>query len=140
MNSSVCIEQRGTVEEVTKNRIRIRIQPQSACGNCTVKGICNMSDSSERIIEAIANENMFRPGDSVMISMSGNMGYKALLAGYILPFVLVIGILVVTSILHLAEWLSGITALASLTLYYLVLRLFRNHFYKTFNFSVKKTD
>ena len=52
MEASVCIEQKGIVEEITDHRIRVRIHRESACGHCSAQGMCNLADISERIIEA----------------------------------------------------------------------------------------
>ena len=38
MESSVCIEQKGTVEEISGQHIRVKIHRNSSCGHCNATG------------------------------------------------------------------------------------------------------
>ena len=55
MDTNNCIEQNGIIEEITDNRIRVRIKSFSACENCQTRSICNLIDSQDNSIEVIGN-------------------------------------------------------------------------------------
>jgi len=140
MDASVCIEQKGTVEEIIDHRIRVRIHRDSACGHCNVKGICNLSDVSERIIETNDRSLNLKIGDIVGITITRNMGNKAVLLGYLLPFLLLITVLITLNALGFHEWLSGLISLATLVPYYMFLHLFRDRLRKSFTLTVRKKE
>ena len=53
MNPNECIEQKGIVEDIKANRIRIRFQPLSVCDNCQTKSICNLKGNQGNSVEII---------------------------------------------------------------------------------------
>jgi positive regulator of sigma E activity len=140
METSVCIEQKGTVEEIVNHRIRVRIHRDSACGHCHASGICNLSNNTERIFETGDNTRNLKPGDQVDISITRSMGNKAVILGYLLPFVLLITTLITFNALGYKEWLSGLVSMASLFPYYLLLYLFRNQLRKSFTFTIRTKE
>jgi len=140
MEASVCIEQEGTVEEISDHRIRVRIHRDSACGQCHVNGICNLSDISERIIETGDNRVDLKVGDIVGVTITRSMGNKAILFGYFLPFLLLITALIILDASGTKEWLSGLISLAALAPYYITLYLFRNRLRRSIAFSVRKNE
>jgi sigma-E factor negative regulatory protein RseC len=140
MEASVCIAQKGTVEEIVNHTIRVRIQRESACGHCNARSMCNLSDISERIIEAYDNGLDLKIGDFVEITITRSMGHKAVLLGYLLPFLLVITILILLNALKLQEWLSGLISLGMLIPYYMFLYLLRDRLKKSFTFTLSKKE
>jgi sigma-E factor negative regulatory protein RseC len=139
MNSSVCFEQRGIIESVHKNRITVRIDRASACGSCSAKGMCNLAESAESLIEIDDSTQLFSVGEWVRVSMSRSMGNKAILFGYFIPFVLLISTLLIVSACGLPEWIAGLLSLLILVPWYIVLYIFRERLRKTFTFSIHKT-
>jgi len=140
METSVCVEQKGTVEEILNHRIRVRIHRDSACGHCHASGMCNLSDNAERILETGDNTLNLSPGDQVGISITRSMGNKAVILGYLLPFMLLITTLITLNALGFKEWLSGLLSMASLVPYYLLLYLFRNRLRKSFTFTIRTKE
>jgi sigma-E factor negative regulatory protein RseC len=140
MDASVCIKQKGTVEEIKNHRIRVRIHRDSACGQCNAIGFCNLSDVSERIIETNDNAQNLKIGDHVDVTISRNMGNKAVILGYLLPFLLLIAVLFFLNALAIEEWLSGLISLATLAPYYMLLYLFRDKLRKSFTFTIRKEE
>ena len=139
METSVCIAQKGTVEEVSAHRIKVRIQQETACGHCSARGICNLSDTSEKIIEINDHAPELKTGDPVEITITRNMGNMAVVLAYLFPFLLVISVLLLFNALGIKEWLTGVIALGSLVPYYFILYFFRDRLKKHFTFSVRKT-
>lgn len=139
MNTSVCFEQRGIIESVNDNRITVRIDRGSACGHCSAQGLCNLAESTERIIEVNNATQPFSAGEWVRVTMSRSMGNKAILLGYFIPFVLLISTLLILSGFGISDWISGLVSLLILIPYFTMLYLFRDRLRRTFSFSIHKT-
>jgi sigma-E factor negative regulatory protein RseC len=139
MNASVCIEQKGMIESISNHQIRIRIDRESACGHCNVRGICNLSESSERVIEVNDSSHTFSVGEMVQVNISRNMGNKAVMLGYLFPFIVLVSSLVILTAYSLPEWLAGLLSLLLLVPYFVILYLFRDKLRRTFTFSIHKS-
>lgn len=140
MDASVCVEQKGTIEAILNNRITVRIDRASACGDCNIQGICNLTGPLVRTFDVKNAGQHYATGDLVQISITRSMGNKAIVVGYLLPFILLIITLLILTSLSLAEWISGLISLAVLVPYYLALYLFRNKLSRTFIFTIRKKD
>lgn len=138
MNASVCIEQKGTVEEITSRSIRVRTLREASCGQCSAKSMCFLGESPERIVEVSDFTPDIKIGDTVGITISRSMGNKAIVLAYFIPFLCLITGLVLFKQLGLADWLSGILAISILIPYYLVLYLVRGRLQKTFMLAAHK--
>jgi len=139
MNTYDCIEQDGIIEEITDNKIRVRMKSFSACENCQTNSICNLVDSQNNSLEVIDKSENYSIGDKVNIRITRSLGYKALFLGYILPFILVVLFLVLFSSFGIKEILSGLISLSVLVFYYLILYYFRESIRKTFIFTLEKS-
>ena len=138
MNNSVCFEQKGIIESVNDNRITVRIDRGSACGHCSAQGLCNLAESTERIIEVNNSTQLFSIGEWVQVTMSRSMGNKAILLGYFIPFILFISTLLILSAYGLPEWITGLVSLLILIPYFIILYIFRERLRRTFSFSIHK--
>jgi positive regulator of sigma E activity len=137
MDTSICIEQKGIVEEVDNHRIKVRIHPEASCGDCNARGICNLFGSTDRIIEIYDRSQHLSPGDQVTISISQGMGNKAIILGYLIPFILLISVLVILTTLGVKEWLTGLVALSTLVPYFIILYLLRGRLNRKITFTLK---
>ncbi len=140
MEASVCIEQEGIVEEITDHGIRVRLHRDSACGQCSAHALCNLSDISERIIESTDDTMNLKTGDVVGVAISRNMGNKAVILGYLVPFLLLLSVLITLSSLGFNELLSGLVSVAVLIPYYLLIYILRDRLKNSFHFSVRKKE
>jgi sigma-E factor negative regulatory protein RseC len=140
MKASVCIEQKGTVEEISDRNIRVKICRDASCGHCSASGLCFLGESTERTVEIDHFTSGLKLGDSVVISISRNMGNKAVVLSYLVPFVLLMVVLFLLNSLEFREWVTGLLALTALVPYFFLLYLFRNRLSKSFTFSVRKND
>jgi len=138
MNSSVCFEQKGIIESNNNNRIIIRIDRESACGHCDARGICNLTGQSERTIEIDDASQGYTVGETVLVTITRSMGNRAILLGYLLPFVLLVTTLIICTVYSLPEWMAGILSLLVLLPYYFFLYLFRERLRKNITFSIRK--
>jgi len=138
MNASVCIEQKGTIEAIANNKITVRIDRESACGHCHIQGLCHLTGPLERTIDVKNDNRNFLVGDVVEIMITRGMGNKAVVFGYLLPFIIMVFTLLLLTSLSLAEWISGLISLAVLVPYYIVLYILREKLSRNFIFTIRK--
>jgi len=128
----------GIIESITGDKIFVRILSQSACSSCHAKGACTIADVEEKIIEAdIDPSGNRKPGEQVMVSMEESLGQKAVLMGYVLPLVVLVGSITLFLSLFKHEGLAALLSLLMLVPYYLTLYLFRKQLRKKFRFRIQ---
>lgn len=129
---------KGTIKNIDAHSYFVSIISQSACSSCHSKGVCSVTEMQEKMIEVSRKPGeSFDIGDTVEIIMNKSMGTKAVLIGYIIPFVLLLITLIAAFKLLDSEGLSGLISLSILILYYLVLYFLRDRLKKTFTFSIR---
>lgn len=132
------IDHPGVVDRVEGKRVFVRIEPRTACSSCATRSYCSMTDLEDKVVEVPAEGNdQFAPGQPVTVSLRESLGYKALLFGYLTPFlILVLGIFGMM-------WLTGNEPLSALTGLGLMLPYFwwlyqsREKLRKTFRFRLR---
>ena len=132
------IEHRGRIDSINGSKIQVHFVTMSACASCHAKGVCTASDMENKEVEVIDQSGKFRIGEEVNVLLRRSMGYKALVLGYLIPFILVVVTLFVSSSLTSSEAVAGVTSLAILMPYYLWLYFKRETFKKTFTFELQK--
>lgn len=140
MGSSDCIDQIGIVEEVREDSILVRFQSAPACGSCIARSICAPGSVEKNLVEIHHKAQNYTAGDPVKIHISRSMGFKALFLGYLLPFLIVVLMLILTGIMGFSELFSGLASLFVLLPYYFTLYLLREKVNQNFIFSVMKMN
>ncbi|NLN30316.1 MAG: SoxR reducing system RseC family protein [Bacteroidales bacterium] len=135
-NSYNNIEHEGTVQRSDNNLVIVSISSEAACSSCHAKGACNLAGSKEKLIEVRGSYDLM-PGDNVTVIMNRSTGFRAVLLGYVLPFILLIPALLILSSYGISELTAGLGSVAVVSIYYLVLFIFRNRIGNSFNFSIK---
>lgn len=138
MNTSSCVEQKGTIEEIKDGIVKVNLLSISACASCHAKGACSMLDIQNKIIDIYESGKDYKKGEVVNVIMRQSLGYKAMLLAYGLPFLLVLATLIILTSLHVNELIAGLGSLSILIPYYLVIYFFRDNLQKTFTFTIKK--
>jgi sigma-E factor negative regulatory protein RseC len=138
MGSTGNIEHSGVITSIEGDRIRVNFISRSACSECHAKSSCTASEMQEKTIEVFNHSGSYKVGDNVSVVMSPNLGYKAIILGYLLPFAVLLLVIIVMQMLTGNELVSGVTALASLVPYYILLSLFNKALHRTFNFQLEK--
>lgn len=90
----------------------------------------------EKLVEINGSYNVSE-GDIVTILMKQSLGYRALLFGYVLPFLLILVTLITMSSMNFSELSTGLVSLATLLPYYSILFVFRKKVNEKFTFSLK---
>ncbi len=135
------IEHPGVVERLEDNRVFVQIESQSACGHCQAKGHCGMVESAGKTIEVISDHaERYREGQKVMVAIERSLGYKALLLGYIYPFLIMLTTLFAVTLLTGNEGLSALIAALLMVPYYAGLYHYKHRLRKTFTFRITPSD
>ena len=116
--------------------VRVRIVQTSACASCKAKAICASAESVEKEIDAVS-DGLLAIGDEAEVLVAEKIGWKAIFLAYILPFVVLLGsVLVLNEFIE--EELAGTIALCAMGVYYIVLGFFKNKIQKGFSFTARK--
>ena len=121
------ISHKGRIVSITSELTSVEIVSESACSACHAKGLCSLGDSKVKLIElpTRAWENR-QVGDEVEVVLKASMGHKAVWLAYVIPLVILVAVLLVLTECGVDELVSGLAAIVSLGVYYLVLWLFRD--------------
>ncbi len=97
-----------------------------------------MAEISEKIVEVGLRENeLLAPGQQVTVALERSLGFRALMLGYIIPFlILFIGLFVLVSLTG-NEGLSALISIALMAPYYALLYFFRDKIRSRFRFRIK---
>lgn len=132
------IGHQGIVIKTSEDCVFVRIEAQSACAACHAKNMCNLTDVQEKIIEVPYNgSRKFSPGEQVTVFMKQSQGTRAIVLGYLIPFLILFIALFVIAHFTGDEATAGLSALLLLAPYYLGLYLFRNRMKRSFGFELK---
>ena len=133
------ISHSGIVESVSDGCVKVRILQASACGACKVAGHCHAAESKEKIVEVFCCDTAkFSTGQEVLVSTSGEVANKAMLLGFGIPFLLVLGVLVAVLFLTDHEGVAALAALGSLVPYYFLLWLRRDSIQRGISFQIEE--
>ena len=133
------IKHPGTVESVHGNTVVVRVESQAACGQCHAKSHCGMVESADKLIEVShQNASEYKPGENVIITLKQSLGYRALLLGYIIPFLILLLALFAITLSTGREALAALVAVLLMIPYYVLLYRYRHKLRKTFHFELEQ--
>lgn len=131
------IEHAGIVAKITDKSLYINMLVSSACGTCEAKGACLVSESEIKQVEIPATHRNLKEGDEVVVRMDQSQGILAMFLGYVLPFILMIIVLIISLQVSNNEAVSGLLSLGILIPYYLILYMGRHRLKQKFTFTLK---
>jgi len=135
--SNYNIEHEGVIIDINTDSVFVKILVHSACSACHAKGMCNLTDTAEKIIEVSKPLNReLKTGDKVNVALTRNMGFKAVVLSYLIPFLILFLTLIISLSIVEKEWLAGLISLAVLFPYYLILSLKKDKLKDTFDFKI----
>lgn len=128
----------GIITGMNNDIVQVTIESKSACSSCHAQGACTSADSSTRIIEIKNNftNSTFTIGDKVHVIGKFNSGLKAVLFAYVIPFVLILTTLIITSEFTSNNLFAGILSLGITIPYYGILYLNKKKFEREFSFTI----
>ena len=125
---------------MNSDKLIVTIINQSACSSCHAQGACSVSDFQDKEIEISEFNGNYKAGQQVTVVFKESKGFKALLWGYVLPFIVVLATLIVVQEITGDELKAGLISLAILIPYYTTLYFLRHHLKKIFKFEVEETN
>jgi sigma-E factor negative regulatory protein RseC len=138
-NNHLCNQ--GKIKDIQGDNLFIEITVSSACSKCHGKSFCSMSEHRNEILNINTSAaSQFSVGEEVNITMKSSLGTKAVLFAYVGPLVaLCLGLFLSYFFTH-NELLSTAIGFGCLTIYFLILRGFKDKFKREFIMDVKKID
>ena len=134
------IKHSGEVVRIEATAVYVKLTVSSACSGCHAKAVCGVDASAEKIVEVedvVASQ--YEVGDIVEVALqSGDMGTKAVVLTYIVPFFVLAVLLFGSVALGVSEGLSAVVSLAGVVGYYLVIYALRDRIKKKIKFIILK--
>lgn len=132
------IEHKGRVVSIEGDRVQVEITSVSACAGCHARSLCSASDEKRKMIEArMTSGEVIKVGDEISVVGKRSYGITAVVLAYVLPVVLLVGVLVVSDMYEIEEGIGGLLSLGILIPYYLLLYMMRRVLYNKFIFKTK---
>ena len=133
------IEHAGCVQRIECNRVYVAITSNSACGTCSARKACGMSESAEKIVEVeTADAAEYAVGDEVIVSVRRRAGLRAVAFAYAIPLVVLIVVLAGVKAAGASDGAAAAGALIAVALYYLLLWAFRARMAEKIKFAIRK--
>lgn len=131
------IKHKGIIDSITDNCIKVRIVQVSACASCKVSSHCNASESKIKVVDVYGENKGYRVGDSVIIVASNSVGKRAVILGFVIPFLILLISVFLVSFLTGNEPLAALVSILSLVPYYLILFLLKDKIREKISFSIE---
>jgi sigma-E factor negative regulatory protein RseC len=129
----------GVVDSIEGDCVKVRIVQTSACAACKVAAHCNASESKEKLVDVIGCDTAkYATGQEVVVSASWEVANRALLLGFGLPLLLLIGVLLLVLRWTGDEGMAALASLGALVPYYIVLWLLRDSIRQQVSFRIEE--
>lgn len=133
------IAKNGTVLAVKDGCVKVKVLSCSACNGCQARGLCGMSESSDKIITVpLTDGRTFEIGEEVSLTINAYQGLKAVVFCYVLPLFLLLAAVITVSLSGYNDFYSGICGIFILIPYYLGVFLLKNKIDRKFQFAISK--
>lgn len=132
------ISHEGVVVKISDNELEIKILSKSACAACHAKSACTMSDMAEKTLTIPRPRGReFQLQQAVTVKMRVSQGNKAAILAYLVPFIVLVGVLFTMLGIGMNEGLAALVSIAALAPYYLLLYLRREQMNTRFDYSIE---
>jgi sigma-E factor negative regulatory protein RseC len=129
----------GVVDGIEGDCVKVRIVQTSACAACKVAAHCNASESKEKLVDVFGCDTAkYATGQEVVVSASREVANRAILLGFGLPLLLLIGVLLMVLRWTGDEGMAAMASLGALVPYYIVLWLLRDSIGQRVSFQIDK--
>ena len=135
------IEHEGIIDNINGNQLTIRITQNSACSECHAKSACMAADTKQKMVDVVDDSGQFKLNERVMLLGKTSIGYKAILWAFLVPLILLICVIVLTtSIWQFNELQGAVMAIIALIPYYAFLYVARTRMGEKLAFTIKKLN
>jgi len=121
-----------------RDLVKVKILQVSACAGCHAKGACTMADMEEKIIDVEDfGGRQYKAGDHVTLQMGKGSGNRAIVMGYLVPFLLMVAALITGSYFIHEEGILALVSISVLIPYFVILYLRRDKMKGKFVIRIK---
>lgn len=129
----------GTVVRVTEGTVDVQIESTSACATCEAHSHCGFAESKNKTMAIPTTDwAKYTEGDAVNVHIDESRGLLAVWIAYVLPALLMLGIIVGLSLANAKEWMVAVSAIAVLAIYVLLLYFMKSRIGRTFTLNIEK--
>ncbi len=114
----------------------VEILVSGACSGCHAKSVCSAGSTESKVITVKSNQEV-RPGDRVTVEMKLSQGFRALVIGYIIPFLILVTAFGLATAAGTGELVSALLSFLAIGVYYLFIYLIRSIIGEKFEFKIK---
>ena len=138
MNRSKDVSHTGKIVKMTPQVTTVAILQHGACAQCHAAGLCGMGDVAEKAVEVPTDPYAsYKVGDEVEVILTASMGMKAVYLAYLIPLVVLLAVILGLIGLGVGEVPAGLSGMAAVGVYYLLLWLFRGKLQNEYIFTIK---
>lgn len=133
------IRHAGIVESVADDCVKVRVTQTSACSGCKLASHCSASEQKEKVVEVFDKDSIKgrTVGEQVVVSTSLALGMRAVVIGFVFPFVVLVATLVIVMQFTGNEGIAASAGILSLAPCYLLIWLFRDKLRSRFTFVIE---
>ena len=133
------ISHSGIIDSIEGDSVKVRIVQTTACAACKVASHCNASESKVKIVDVYCCDTAkYKTGQEVVVWASKEVANKALLLGFGLPLLLLVGVLIILLRITDSEGVAALAALGALIPYYMILWLFKEKIRQQVSFRIEE--
>jgi positive regulator of sigma E activity len=136
MDQTSHISHQGIVLRCEGDRAYVTLSENAACQSCRAKGACGVQESDDHLYEVPAKG--LAVGDRVMLEITSSTAFKSVALAYLVPFLLILTMVILGSVLQMDEGLAALSALGSIAIYYFLLALFFQKRQSHFNLNIHR--
>lgn len=128
----------GRIESIEDGHIRVRIVQQAACASCKVASQCNASEAKEKIVDVYSDQSHLQVGQHVVVSTTDDAVRQALLLGFGMPLLLMIGCVVGAKMAGSGDDTAALLGLGVLIPYYIGIWFCRKKIERRISFQIEE--
>lgn len=132
------IRHAGVIDSIEHSHVRVKIVQAAACAGCKVASHCNASEAKEKIIDVYTDVEGLVVGQEVTVSTSNATAGRAIFLGFVIPLIIMTGVLIVLKMLNYDDGITALWAIGSLIPYYICIWLMRKQIAKKISFQLEK--
>lgn len=127
----------GRIIKVEGQQVTVCFIQSSACSGCHAKGICSSQDQAEKIVVADSEGVEYSVGEKVLIIVSNEMAWSAVVLAFLVPLILAFIALFIAVPLA-GEMMACLITLCVLAVYYVILFLQRDKLNRRVVFTIER--
>lgn len=136
---SESISHKGKIVKITPQVTTVAFTQHGACSECHAAGLCGMGDMADKSVDVPTDPyNKYKVGDEVEVLLKASMGFKAVYLAYLIPLLIILACILGLMALGVGEVVAGLSGIAAVGVYYLLLWLFRGRLQTEYVFTIKR--